>query len=53
MYIDAQVETPIKLTKQQKDLLREFDNAGGNEVHSPRSEGFFDKVKDFWEDLTE
>ena len=53
MYIDAQVETPIKLTKQQKDLLREFDYAGGNEVHSPRSEGFFDKVKDFWEDLTE
>jgi molecular chaperone DnaJ len=53
MYIDAQVETPIKLTKKQKDLLREFDNSGGSEVHSPRSEGFFSKVKEFWEDLTE
>ena len=53
MYIDAQVEIPVKLTKRQKELLREFDNAGGDEVHSPRSEGFFDKVKDFWEDLTE
>ena len=53
MYIDAQVETPVKLTKRQKELLHEFDNAGGDEVHSPRSEGFFDKVKDFWEDLTE
>jgi len=53
MYIDAQVETPIKLTKQQKELLREFDDVGGNETHSPRSEGFFSKVKEFWEDLTE
>ena len=53
MYIDAQVEIPVKLTKRQKELLREFDKAGGDEVHSPRSEGFFDKVKDFWEDLTE
>ncbi|MEE2689626.1 MAG: molecular chaperone DnaJ [Pseudomonadota bacterium] len=53
MYIDAQVEIPIKLTKQQKDLLREFESVGGNETHSPRSEGFFSKVKEFWEDLTE
>ena len=53
MYIDAQVETPVKLTKKQKELLREFDNSGGSEVHSPRSDGFFSKVKDFWEDLTE
>ncbi|MBT5498995.1 MAG: molecular chaperone DnaJ [Alphaproteobacteria bacterium] len=53
MYIDAQVETPVKLTKRQKELLREFDNSGGSEVHSPRSEGFFSKVKEFWEDLTE
>ena len=53
MYIDAQVETPVKLTKKQKELLREFDNSGGSEVHSPRSEGFFSKVKEFWEDLTE
>ena len=53
MYIDAQVEIPVKLTKRQKELLREFDNAGGDEGSHPRSEGFFDKVKDFWEDLTE
>lgn len=53
MYIDAQVETPVRLTKQQKDLLREFDGAGGMETHSPRSDGFFSKVKEFWEDLTE
>jgi molecular chaperone DnaJ len=53
MYIDAQVEIPVKLTKKQKELLREFEGAGGSETHSPRSEGFFSKVKEFWEDLTE
>ena len=53
MYIDAQVETPVRLTKRQKELLREFDSAGGDEIHSPQSEGFFSKVKEFWEDLTE
>ena len=53
MYIEALVETPVKLTKTQKDLLQEFDTAGGKEIHSPQSEGFFSKVKEFWEDLTE
>ena len=53
MYIEAQVETPVKLTKEQKDLIRQFEAAGGRTSHSPRSEGFFDKVKEFWEDLTE
>jgi molecular chaperone DnaJ len=53
MYIEAQVETPVKLTKDQKDLIRQFEAAGGRVSHSPRSEGFFDKVKEFWEDLTE
>lgn len=53
MYIEAQVETPVRLTKRQKELLMEFEQAGGSETHSPRSEGFFAKVKEFWEDLTE
>jgi molecular chaperone DnaJ len=51
MYIHTQVETPVRLNKKQKDLLREFEKTGGG--HSPESEGFFTKVKDFWEDLKE
>ena len=53
MYIETSVETPVHLTRKQKELLREFEQAGGNRTHSPQSEGFFSRVKEFWEDLTE
>ena len=49
MYIHAVIETPVNLTKRQKDLLKEFEEAG-SKASSPESEGFFNKVKDFWED---
>jgi molecular chaperone DnaJ len=49
MYIQVRVETPVKLSKKQKDLLKEFDAKGGGS--SPESESFFSKMKDFWEDL--
>ncbi|MBN67229.1 MAG: molecular chaperone DnaJ, partial [Rickettsiales bacterium] len=51
MYIEVQVETPVKMNKKQKDLLREFEKSGGGT--SPESESFFDKVKEFWADLKE
>ncbi len=51
MYIHTQVETPVKLNKKQKDLLKEFEKSGGHT--SPESEGFFAKVKEFWDDLKE
>ncbi len=53
MYIQASVETPVHLTKRQKELLREFEGAGSRERTSPESESFFAKVKEFWEDLRE
>lgn len=53
MYIQTAVETPVNLTKKQKELLREFRDAGGSKTQNPQSEGFFARVKDFWEDLTE
>lgn len=45
------VETPVKLTDKQKDLLREFDRltTEGGAKHSPQSKGWMDKVKDFFE----
>jgi molecular chaperone DnaJ len=52
MYIEVQVETPRNLSKKQKDLLKDFDSAGGKNT-SPDTEGFFAKVKEFWEDLKE
>jgi molecular chaperone DnaJ len=53
MYIQAIVETPVNLTKRQQELLREFDKAGDTGKTHPESEGFFAKVKEFFEDLRE
>lgn len=47
------VETPINLTKEQKDLLHQLSDSlakGGNK-HNPRSQGWFDNVKKFFEHL--
>ena len=45
MYIEINVETPTNLTAKQKELLKEFENAGKT---SPTSEGFFSKVKEMF-----
>ena len=52
MYIHATVETPVNLTKAQKELLREFEKTGGAKTN-PQSAGFFAKVKELWDDLRE
>ena len=50
MYIEVQVETPVNLTKRQKELLKEFEGEAGSKSN-PESEGFFTKVKEFWGEL--
>jgi molecular chaperone DnaJ len=52
LYIEVGVETPVKLTKRQKELLQEFEKegAGGPGTH-PESEGFFARVKEFLGEL--
>ncbi|MCB9929231.1 MAG: molecular chaperone DnaJ [Alphaproteobacteria bacterium] len=52
MFIESRVETPVKLTKRQQELLREFDEAGEAGSH-PHTEGFFKKVKEFWDGLAD
>lgn len=52
MFVELSVETPVNLTKRQKELMEEFRAEGGDEnAHSPESGGFFSKVKELWEDL--
>jgi molecular chaperone DnaJ len=51
LFCHVLIETPVKLTEKQKDLLREFEaltDAGGSK-HSPQSKSWMDKVKDFFE----
>lgn len=40
------VETPTKLTKEQKELLRQLDDSVGQ---TPKRKKFFDAVKDFFD----
>jgi molecular chaperone DnaJ len=53
MYINAIVEIPVNLSKRQQELLREFEQEGENRKTNPESEGFFARVKEFFEDLRE
>jgi molecular chaperone DnaJ len=53
MFIEAVVETPVNLNKRQQELLREFEREGENRRTHPESEGFFARVKEFFEDLRE
>ncbi|HUZ73110.1 MAG TPA: molecular chaperone DnaJ [Stellaceae bacterium] len=53
MYVEVVVETPVNLSKRQQELLREFEKAGEHARTQPESEGFFAKVKEFFEDLRE
>jgi molecular chaperone DnaJ len=48
LYIQVEVETPKSLTRKQRELLKEFENAS-NESTSPASTGFFSRVKEFFE----
>lgn len=54
MYIQVAVETPQSLTKQQRELLEQFEQeAAQHKAGSPEHEGFFAKVKDFLRNVAE
>ncbi len=48
------VETPVKLTKEQKDLLSKFGATmdGKSGKHSPQASNWLDGVKSFFENMT-
>jgi molecular chaperone DnaJ len=46
LYVELAVETPVNLTKRQKELLAEFDAEAEQSNTHPESEGFMSRVKD-------
>jgi molecular chaperone DnaJ len=48
MYVQIAVETPQKLTKRQRELLREFDKQSSQDTQ-PETSGFFAKMREFFE----
>ena len=50
MFIQVVVETPRNLTQRQRELLENFESEGEKDAKgSPEHEGFFAKVKEFFE----
>jgi molecular chaperone DnaJ len=51
LFCRVQVETPVKLSAEQKEKLRAFDDSIQNEGsrHNPRARSWFDGVKEFFE----
>ena len=49
MMIELSVETPVKLTARQREILREFDKL--SEENNPQGSSFFASVKSFWDSM--
>jgi molecular chaperone DnaJ len=49
----VEIETPVNLSSKQKELLEEFEKScsGQGAKHRPKEKGFFDGVKQFFDDL--
>jgi molecular chaperone DnaJ len=47
LYVELAVETPVRLNRRQKDLLREFESESQSGTH-PEAEGFLARLKEFW-----
>ena len=50
LYIHVQLETPVKLNQEQKDILKKLDESlkSGGSKHNPQQKGWVDRVKDFF-----
>ncbi|WP_428684260.1 molecular chaperone DnaJ [Sphingopyxis sp.] len=52
LVVQIDVETPTRLSAKQKELLQAFrETETGDEC--PASQGFFGRIKEMWDDLTE
>ncbi|HVO87396.1 MAG TPA: molecular chaperone DnaJ [Casimicrobiaceae bacterium] len=50
LYCHVVVETPVKLTARQRELLREFESISDSDpgAHNPRAKSWMEKVKEFF-----
>ena len=48
------LETPVKLTREQKDLLKQFEKTftEDNSLHNPRSQSWLKGVREFFDRMT-
>jgi molecular chaperone DnaJ len=51
MVVEVTVETPVNLSKKQKELLQQFSGDTTDSKTNPQSSSFISKVKELWGDL--
>jgi molecular chaperone DnaJ len=51
LVIQVEVETPTRLSARQRELLEEFRETETGE-ECPKSQGFFGKIREMWDDVT-
>ncbi len=53
LVVQIDVETPVKLSKRQRELLEQFQALEAGESNFPAQSGFFAKIKGMWSELTD
>jgi len=55
LFAKVAVETPVHLTAEQKDMLKQFDDSlsKNSEKHNPRTGGWLDSVKRFFDRIVD
>lgn len=48
MYVKVAIETPVKLSSEERELLSKLDKLMQDKEKNPKSESFFKKVSDFF-----
>ena len=48
LYVEVAVETPVKLSKKQKELLREFEKRERGRLPTRRPKASWPRLKEFW-----
>ncbi len=48
MYVKINIETPVKLSNEERELLMKLDKLMSNKSSNPKSESFFKKVTDLF-----
>ena len=50
LYCHVAIETPVKLTPRQKEILREFESISAENpaAHNPRAKNWYDRVREFF-----
>jgi molecular chaperone DnaJ len=53
LVVEIVVETPTRLSKRQRDLMEEFQSLEPEAGSCPQSQGFFDRLRAKWDELTD